>query len=94
VRVFILLICGIDNGLYDNVEVMNNYAGFVIFKGFSKTHRTTIPGNVLLIPGFEELINVYEDHNGGKFNLVGLPVKKHISAHKDPLNPVFVGEAP
>jgi hypothetical protein len=40
------------------------------------------------------MYNIFEDHNGSFFNLVGLPVKKKLSVHKDHLHPEILGEDP
>jgi hypothetical protein len=80
----IILLCGIENGLHDNLDILRDYQGFMIFSGSLHEHRKTKSSEHDIISDFESLSYIYEDHTVGNFNLAGIPVKKNDSVYKNP----------
>jgi nickel-dependent lactate racemase len=79
-----LLFCTIENGLNDILEMKDDYSGFMVFVGYSGTHRTTKEDEFKVMKGFEKIINIFEHHYIPRNNLAGLPVIKKLSVHKNP----------
>lgn len=48
----IMLVCSLKNGLYDDVELMKDFSGYVVLQAFNGDHKTTTPNKVKLMPAF------------------------------------------
>jgi hypothetical protein len=55
---------------------MNQYEGFLIFTATSGTHKSSKKLALNLMPGFDSIETLWEDHGVLKNNLAGLPIKK------------------
>lgn len=90
----IMLICTIENGLHDNITILKEYSGFMIFNGTSGTHRSTLRKEFKVMSGFMKVIGIYENHNIPRNNLAGIPIIKKYSCYKNPVESLCVGDDP
>lgn len=83
-KAVIILLGAIKNGLYDDVEIRDNYQGFVIFTGFTEKHKITTQNEFMIMPNFETIVELLENHNVPKYNLAAIVIKEKFSVHTNP----------
>ena len=63
-------------------NVNKTYQGWLMFTGFKGKHEPTKKKSFKLLPGFEILEDLYENHGEHKYNLVGVIENEKESVYK------------
>jgi hypothetical protein len=83
-KALMILLCSIENGLNDSIEIKEKYNGFMILTAYAGVHRSNKVNEFNVIEGYEKSEELRENHYIPRNNLAGVKIIVKASVYKNP----------